>query len=96
MSIKLETFSKSFSTSFILEFKFDSGSSSMSRIIDYMVDLSLEKTINVSSFDVYINGDHYGSDLDLIQINNGDTLQINVVKDDNTQEAIIKFLNKVF
>ncbi|NBU81709.1 MAG: hypothetical protein EBS55_08695 [Flavobacteriaceae bacterium] len=75
---------------------FLSGVTSLTQLFNYVVDINIGDTVNVDSFDVYINGDYYGSDLDLIQINNGDTLQINVVKDDNTQEAVIKFLNKVF
>lgn len=75
---------------------FLSGVTSLTQLFNYVVDINIGDTVNVDSFDVYINGDYYGSDLNLIQINNGDTLQINVVKDDNTQEAVIKFLNKVF
>jgi hypothetical protein len=75
---------------------FISGVTSLTQLFNYVVDIKIGDTINVDSFDVYINGDYYGSDLELIQINNGDLLQIDVVKDDITKESIIQFINKVF
>jgi hypothetical protein len=75
---------------------FLSGVTSLTQLFNYVVDIKIGNTINVDSFDVYINGDYYGSDLELIQINNGDSLQINVVKNDNSQESIIQFINKIF
>ena len=75
---------------------FLSGVTSLTQVFNYVVDINIGDTVNVDSFDVYINGDYYGSDLTLIQINTGDTLQINVVKNDNTQESVIQFINKIF
>lgn len=43
-----------------------------------------------SGFSVYINGNYIGDDLSDIQINDGDTLLIQVYKEDNTKESIIK------
>jgi hypothetical protein len=44
----------------------------------------------VTGYSVYINGNYVGDNLTTIQINDGDTLLINVVKEDNTKPAIIK------
>jgi hypothetical protein len=52
-------------------------------------------TDNVDTFDVYINGDYYGSDLQLIEITTNDILRIEVTKNDNTQEALVIFENKL-
>jgi hypothetical protein len=47
-------------------------------------------TENVFSFSVTINGNYAGDNLTKIQINDGDTLVINVVKNDNTKTSLIK------
>lgn len=44
----------------------------------------------VTGYSVYINGNYVGDNLTTIQINDGDTLLINVVKEDNSKPAIIK------
>ena len=43
-----------------------------------------------SSFSVYINGNYVGDDLDVIQVNDGDTLLIQAYKDDITKTSFIK------
>jgi hypothetical protein len=43
-----------------------------------------------SGYSVYINGNYVGDDLDIIQINDGDTLLISVYKNDITKDAVIK------
>jgi hypothetical protein len=57
--------------------------------------MTLVGTENITSYDVYINNDYYGSDVNLIQITTNDTLRIQVVKNDNTIEAKIIFDNKL-
>jgi hypothetical protein len=52
-------------------------------------------TTNVDSFDVYINGDYYGSDLNLIQLNTNDIILIEVNKETVGQEANIDFVAKL-
>jgi len=43
-----------------------------------------------TGYSVYINGNYVGDDLELIQINDGDTLSITVYKNDNTKTSTIK------
>ena len=43
-----------------------------------------------SGYSVYINGNYVGDDLDIIQINDGDTFLITVYKNDITKDAVIK------
>jgi uncharacterized protein YhbP (UPF0306 family) len=64
-------------------------------VIDYTANMTLVGTENITSYDVYINNDYYGSDVNLIQITTNDTLRIQVVKNDNTIEAKIIFDNKL-
>jgi len=71
------------------------GNNTLTQLFNYIVDIKIGKTINIDSFDVYINDDYYGSDLELIQINSGDVLRLNVVKKDNSLESIIQFIDKI-
>ena len=43
-----------------------------------------------AGYSVYINGNYVGDDLELIQINDGDTLSVTVYKNDNTKTSTIK------
>jgi hypothetical protein len=76
---------------FLSNFLFIVGNDTLSEIIDFRANMTLLGTTNVESFDVYINDDYYGSDVSEIQITTNDILRIEVVKDDNTLESIIKF-----
>jgi len=80
---------------FGLSFSFAIGVSTVTRVIDYMVDMSLEKINNIKSYDVYINGDFYGTDINNIQINTNDILKFDIIKNDNNLESILSFTNKI-
>lgn len=67
------------------------GNNTISQLFEYTANLSLGETINVTSFDVYINNEYYGSDLSEIQINTKDVLKIIVTKSDNTLDSTIIF-----
>ena len=77
------------------EFLFLSGVTSLSERIDFTADMSIISTENVASYDVYINGNFYGTDVNVIQITFNDILNVQVVKSDNTQQSVIKFDNKL-
>jgi len=76
-------------------FFYTTGNTTLSDVIDYRIDLNLVGTTNVDSFDVYINSDYYGSDLDLIQLNTGDIISIDVNKETVGQEAQIDFIARL-
>jgi hypothetical protein len=80
---------------FEMPFLFVSGNTVLTDRIDFTANMSLVSTDNVDTFDVYINGDYYGSDLQLIEITTNDILRIEVTKNDNTQEALVIFENKL-
>jgi hypothetical protein len=71
------------------------GNNTLTQLFSYIVDIKIGDTTNVDSFDVYINNDYYGSDLDLIQINSGDVLRLDVVKNNNLLESTIQFIDKI-
>jgi hypothetical protein len=68
----------------------------LTQVFNYVVDIKIGETTNVYSFDVYINDDYYGSDLDLIQINSGDVLRLEIVKNNELTESTIQFIDKIF
>jgi hypothetical protein len=63
--------------------------------MDYRVNMSPESSINVESYDIYINDEFYGSDVNEILINTNDILRVEVTKTDNSKESKIVFLNKL-
>ena len=73
-----------------LDLTFVSGNTQLSEVFRYDTDLNINSTDNVSSYSVSINNNYLGDNLNTIQINNGDTLVVSVVKIDNTKTSIIK------
>jgi hypothetical protein len=71
------------------------GNNVLTELFNYIVDINIGNIINIKSFDVYINDDYYGSDLSVIQINNGDRLRIEVVKIDDNQDGVIELNSKL-
>ena len=71
------------------------GNNTLTQSFSYIVDIKIGGTTNVDSYDVYINDDYYGSDLELIQINSGDGLRLDIVKDDDQLESTIQFIDKI-
>lgn len=71
------------------------GNDTVNELFNFTVDINVGDTENVSTFDVFINEDYYGSDLTLIQINTNDILKIVVVKEDDTKESTIELFYKL-
>lgn len=80
---------------FEMPFLFVSGNTVLTDRIDFTADMTLISTDNVDTFDVYINGDYYGSDLQRIEITTNDILRIEVTKNDDTQESLVTYENKL-
>jgi hypothetical protein len=76
---------------FLSNFLYTVGNNTLSEIIDFRANMSLIRSTNVDSFNVYINGDYFGTDVSEIQITTNDILRIDVVKNDNTLESNIEF-----
>jgi hypothetical protein len=76
----------------VLDFIFPVGENEREELFNYILNMNLQSVDNVSSFEVYINGDYYGQDLTELQINNGDTLLIIITKVDATKSSSVKFI----
>jgi hypothetical protein len=80
---------------FEMNWLFVTGNTVLSEFIEYTANMTLLSPTNVSGWDVYINNDFYGSDVQTIQITTNDELRIEITKQDNTKEASLLFLNKL-
>jgi len=78
---------------FLSNFYYVVGNDTLSDVVAYTANLTWANSVNVESYDVYINGDYYGTDVQKIQITTNDVLRIQVVKQDNSLEANIEFDN---
>ncbi len=63
--------------------------------VDYRINLTLVSSNNVDSWDVTINGDYYGSDLNYIELNTNDILQVNITKETVGEEALLLYSAKL-
>ena len=80
---------------FNFNFLYVSGTTSLNDRIDFTANMNFVSSNNIDTYDVYINGDYYGADVQIIQITTNDTLRIDVTKTNNTQEGNILFENKL-
>jgi hypothetical protein len=78
-----------------INYLFKVGVTSLSERFNYITDLTIEQTTNIDSYDVFINNDYYGTDVNLIQLNNGDIIRIDIVKVDVLSESTIKIISKL-
>jgi hypothetical protein len=63
--------------------------------VDYRIDLSFVKSTNVTTYFTFINDDYFGENLGSIQLNTGDILRVDVVKQTPGQEADVEFQAKL-
>jgi len=80
---------------FLSKFLYVVGNNSLNDVIDFTANMTFANSTNVETYDVYINGDYYGSDLQRIEITTNDVLRIEVTKDNITLPANILFENKL-
>jgi len=71
------------------------GNNINSEVINYTTNILIGETVNIDSFDVFINNDYYGSDLSEIQINTDDKLKFVIIKQDDTQESTIQLISNL-
>lgn len=74
---------------FMKKFLYNIGVNSLSEFIEFTADISVLGSQNISSYDVYINGDYFGSDVPVIQITTNDILKIDVTKINASLESFI-------
>jgi hypothetical protein len=78
---------------FLTNYLYVVGNNVLSDVVAYTANLTFLNSNNVDSYDVYINGDYFGTDVEKIQITTNDVLRIEVVKTNNTLESTIEFDN---
>ena len=71
------------------------GVTTISEKYDYTTNISVANTSNVDDYDVYINNDFFGTNVDNIQINTGDVLRFEIIKNDSMMESSISLSNQV-
>jgi hypothetical protein len=76
---------------FLTNFLFVTGNTVLTEKIDFTADLSFINSVNIDTYEVYINDNYYGDDVQKIQITTNDILRIEVVKINNLEESKIKF-----
>jgi hypothetical protein len=67
------------------------GINTKSLVVDYTGDFIIERYDNVSSWDVYINDNFYGTDVELIQLNTNEILRVDITKDNPNSDASITY-----
>ena len=65
------------------------------KVSELFSEFKIQKDFDDDLPNRYINDDYYGSDLSVIQINNGDRLRIEVVKIDDNQDGVIELNSKL-
>jgi hypothetical protein len=80
---------------FDLDFLFVTGNTILSELMDYPIDMEVSQTTNVSSFNVYINNQYFGNNVNKLLINTNDILRIEITKTNNSLESKIIFSNKL-
>jgi len=78
-----------------IAFEYKNGSTSEDYFFEYVCDLYFTESTNIDQYSVYINDQYYGDDVDKIQINNGDTLRIDIVIGDLTETPLLQFSQKL-
>lgn len=80
---------------FANEFLFVSGNSELTEVIDNRINTTFLNSVNVSSYDVFINNEYYGTDIPEVFLDTNDILRIEVSKTDNSQSSIISVANRL-
>jgi hypothetical protein len=74
---------------------FKIGNNVISEKFDYTTDLSISNIINIESYDVYINDEYYGINVNMISVNTGDVVKFEVIKIDSSIESTFKIISKI-
>jgi hypothetical protein len=74
---------------------FKIGNNVISENFDYTTDLTITNLNNIDSYDVYINNEYYGVDVNVINVNTGDVVKFEVVKLNPLNEGTIQIVSKI-
>lgn len=73
------------------ELIFPVGENESEELFNYNLNLVLVESVNISEFQVYINGDYYGNTLSEIEVNSGDTVLVIATKVNAMEESKITY-----
>lgn len=70
---------------------FSPSATTKTLVADYTGDFTLLGSVNVSSYDVFINGNFYGTDIEVIQVNTNDILLFEITQDNPSLESSLLY-----
>jgi hypothetical protein len=82
--------------SYDLTYDFPSGTTSYTETVALDVNYRFISLNNISSYDIYINNDFFGTDIsEEILLQNSDTIRVEIIKDNNTESSQISILSTI-
>jgi len=79
----------------VIQLSYSTSINSQEYYFEYTCDLLFENSVNTESYSVYIDDQYYGDNVDKIQINNGNTLRIDVEKINAGSDSSVSFTQKL-
>jgi FtsP/CotA-like multicopper oxidase with cupredoxin domain len=76
-------------------FNYENSATTKDMFFEYTCDLVFESTTNITEYSVFINDNYYGDDVNLIQVNNGDVIRIDIVRGSSSQVPEILFTQRL-
>jgi hypothetical protein len=74
---------------------FVGGNTIVNEKFDYTTNINVDSTSNVKNYDVYINNNFFGTNVNSIQINNGDVLKLEIEKLDILSDSSITLISNI-
>jgi hypothetical protein len=78
-----------------ISFVYENSATTKDMFFEYTCDLIFESTTNITEYSVFINDDYYGDDVNLIQVNNGDVVRIDIIRGSSLQVPEILFTQRL-
>lgn len=76
-------------------FNYTNSATTKEYYFEYTCNLNFESSTNIDQYSVFINNDYYGDDVNLIQVNNGDTVKIDIIVGNTSQTPELVFTQKL-
>lgn len=77
---------------FPLTYNFLPPTTSYTEYYHYTANLKLDETSNVQSWDVYLNDNYYGENVNLVQLSSGDTMRIEILPKNISEKSQIVYI----
>jgi len=82
-------------SSYPVEFVFEEDKIIIEKTFYNLVNLNLTTSVNLSNYDIYINGDFYGTNLQRIQINNNDVVRFEITQEQLGKPSKLSFVANI-